>query len=153
MDVIDIAMRVLREAGLPTLCVIFLIYFIWRTGVNARDAIIWSGPKFLLPIRDGFIENIRVLTQFVMRADELLPEISQEQCRITEKIETVAEKQARIAEDSDSIKKMQKAFSIVISHQCEAADCWFKRNRKEFASDLFDSIQEKAKENKPQTKD
>ncbi len=150
-------MKILREAGLPTLCVIFFIYFVWRIGVNTRDAIIWSGPKFLIPIRDGFLENIAMLTRFVMKADELLPVIEANQGRITEKIETVAERQERISNDSDSIKKMQKAFSIVISHQCEANDCWFKKNRRKFDSDLFEEMdrrdKERSKENQPQTKD
>lgn len=143
MDILDVALKILREAGLPAVAMIFALYFIWRIGVNFREAIMWSGPKFMLPIRDGIIENIGFLTRFVTRADELLPKIHGEQLRVTEKIEDTTETQVKIAADVYRIKIMQKAMSTVISHQCEAADCWFKKNKRTFDSDTF------CDENKP----
>lgn len=115
MDV-DTVIKLVSNIGMPAFVIVVLLYFCLRIGANIRDAMVWMGPNVMLPIKDAFVGNVAILSQFVTKSDQLLPEV-------VNGLEKIYEKQLDMTTDSAATRDVVREMARVMSGHCSAETC------------------------------
>lgn len=123
----DDLIRIARELGLPGVALAMGFYLCLQLGRAMREGIAWSGPAFLIPIRDGLLGNINVLTNFIMEMRQTLPLIKEGHEKTMEAIDRQQEVAKDMEKDQAKTRATMRAVVTVMSGRCPVTeDCPFK---------------------------
>ena len=125
----DDFLRIAKELGLPGLALFMGFWLCIKVGAACYEGLAWCGPNFLVPVRDGLIGNINILTQFILEIRATLPMVLQSNLDVKE---AVARQDLMTAEQAKELAKTRataRAVVQVMSQRCPetAEDCPFKQ--------------------------
>lgn len=137
----DDLIRIAKELGLPGVALTMAFYLSLQLGKALREGIAWSGPAFLLPIRDGLLGNINVLTNFIMEMRATLPLVKEGHEKTLEAIDSHQAVVKEMEKDNAKTRATMRAVVAVMSGRCPVTDsCPFKATNIMDSDDTTDQI-------------
>ncbi len=137
----DDFLKIARELGLPGVALIGGLYLLKIITEKMCDGIAWLGPNFFVPIRDGLISNISVLTAVISEIRIAVPVLTLGQEKVMMSAERVEDRISEIARDQRKIKDMEIALSRVMARKCPVDECPLIRSTAD--SDDFGTMKER----------
>ena len=119
----DDIIKIAKELGIPGVLLLMVAWFTPKIGMAIYEGISWFGVQFLIPIRDGIIGNISILTAFITEMRTAFPLLTQSQKTMAESMEKSEERHEKTQHDAERTKQMLRAVAMVLSRKCPEKHC------------------------------